>query len=81
MNTDLTVRYRQGGEVCRMPGDHGSKPLKTLLQDLSVPAWQRPALPLIYLHEELIAVTSLWTNPHYLPAANEVGVVFSMNYK
>jgi tRNA(Ile)-lysidine synthase len=80
-NTDLTVRYRQGGEVCRMPGDHGSKPLKTLLQDLSVPAWQRPALPLIYLHEELIAVTSLWTNPHYLPAANEVGVVFSVNYK
>lgn len=80
-NSSLQVRFRQGGEVCRMPGDHGSKPLKTLLQDLAVPPWQRAGLPLIYLHDELIAVSSLWTNPHYLPAADEMGVVFSVHYR
>ena len=80
-NSSLQVRFRQGGEVCRMPGDHGSKPLKTLLQDLAVPPWQRAGLPLIYLHDELIAVSSLWTNSHYLPAVDEVGVVFSVHYR
>ena len=80
-DSNLLVRYRQGGEVCRMPGEHGSKPLKTLLQDLGVPPWQRAGLPLIYLHDELIAVSSLWTNPHYLPAADEAGVIFSVHYR
>jgi tRNA(Ile)-lysidine synthase len=78
-NSHVNVRFRQGGEVCRMPGDHGNKPLKTLLQDLSVPPWQRTGLPLIYLQDELIAVSSLWTNPHYLPPADETGVVFSVH--
>ena len=79
INSHINVRFRQGGEVCRMPGDHGSKPLKTLLQDLSVPPWLRTGLPLIYLQDELIAVSSLWTNPHYLPPADETGVVFSVH--
>ncbi len=80
-DSNLKVRFRQGGEVCRMPGDHGSKPLKRLLQDLAVPPWQRAGLPLTYLHDELIAVSSLWTNPHYLPAVDEMGVVFSIHNK
>jgi len=79
--SQLQVRFRRGGEVCRMPGEHGSKPLKTLLQDLAVPPWQRAGLPLIYLHDELIAVSSLWTNPHYLPAVDEVGIVFTVYNK
>ena len=76
----LNVRFRQGGELCRMPGEHGSKPLKTLLQDLAVPPWLRAGLPLIYLHDELIAVSSLWSNPHYLPGIDEDGYVFSLHY-
>ncbi len=79
--SNLQVRYRQGGEVCSMPGEHGSKPLKTLLQDLAVPPWLRAGLPLIYLHDELLAVSSLWTNSHYLPAADEMGVIFSVHYR
>lgn len=75
----LEVRFRQGGEVCRMPGDHGSKQLKTLLQELGVPPWLRASLPLIYLRDELVAVSSLWSNAHFIAAAGEPGVVFSLH--
>ena len=75
----LTVRFRQGGEICRMPGEHGSKTLKKLLQDLAVPPWLRASLPLIYLHDELIAVSYLWSNSLYLPAVDEEGYIFSIH--
>ncbi len=74
----LRVGFRQGGEQCRMPGDHGSKPLKTLFQDISIPIWLRDVVPLVFLGEELIAVSSFWSNPHYLPAPDEDGYVFSV---
>jgi tRNA(Ile)-lysidine synthase len=77
---ELQVRFRQGGESCRMPGQHGSKALKKLLQDLAVPPWLRASLPLIYLQNDLIAVSSLWSNPHYLPAADDEGYIFSIHY-
>lgn len=76
----LMIRFRQGGEVCRMPGVHGSKSLKKLFQDLAVPPWMRGHWPLVYLHDELIAVVSLWNNPGYLPPADEEGYVFSIHH-
>lgn len=76
----LRVGFRQGGEQCRMPGDHGSKPLKTLFQDLSIPSWVRDRVPLVFLDDELLAVSSLWSNPHYLPAPDEEGYVFSVHH-
>ena len=76
----LRVGFRQGGEQCRMPGDHGSKPLKTLFQDLSIPSWMRDSVPLVFLDDELIAVSSFWSHPHYLPAPDEEGYVFSVHY-
>ncbi len=78
-NSALRVGFRQGGEQCRMPGDHGSKPLKTLFQDLSIPSWMRYSVPLVFLNDELLAVSSLWSNPHYLPAPDEEGYVFSVH--
>jgi len=77
----LQVRFRQGGEICKMPGEHGSKTLKKLLQDLAVPPWLRASLPLIYLHGELIAVSCLWSSPHYLPSVDEEGYLFSIHHR
>ncbi len=77
----LRVGFRQGGEQCRMPGDYGSKPLKTLFQDLSIPSWMRDSVPLVFLDDELVAVSSLWSNPHYLPGPDEEGYVISVQYK
>ncbi len=80
-NYPLRVGFRQGGEQCRMPGDHGNKPLKTLFQDLSIPSWMRDSVPLVFLDDELLAVSSLWSNPHYLPGPDEEGYVISVQYK
>lgn len=77
----LQVRFRQGGEVCKMSGEHGNKSLKNLLQDLAVPPWLRASLPLIYLHGELIAVSCLWSSPHYLPSVDEEGYLFSIHHR
>ena len=76
----LQVGFRQGGEQCRMPGDHGKKPLKTLFQDLSIPAWMRDSIPLVLFNDELVAVSSFWCNPHYLPDPHEEGYVISIDF-
>lgn len=55
----LTVRWRKGGERCRLPGRAGSHSLKTLLQEWGVPPWWRDRLPLLYLGDELLAVGDL----------------------
>ena len=50
----LEVRFREGGETCARGGCH--RPLKKLLQELSVPPWLRARVPLVHLDGELAAV-------------------------
>lgn len=52
------LRYRQGGESLRVPG-RGSRDLKRLLNELRVPAFVRPRLPLLFEGSELMAVANL----------------------
>jgi tRNA(Ile)-lysidine synthase len=75
----LQVGFRQGGEQCRMPGEYGKKPLKTLFQDLSIPTWMRDRIPLVFYNGELVAVSSFWCNPHYLPDPDEEGYLISVD--
>jgi tRNA(Ile)-lysidine synthase len=50
------VRARQGGERLRLPGRDHHTELKTLLQSLGVPPWQRARLPLVFAADgELLA--------------------------
>lgn len=55
----LVLRCRQGGERCRLPGRSGSRSLKVLMQEWSVPPWWRDRVPLVYLGGELVAVGDL----------------------
>jgi len=55
----LTLRWRQGGERCRLPGRSGSRSLKALLQEWHVPPWWRDRVPLLYVEDELLAVGDL----------------------
>ncbi|MEZ5504267.1 MAG: tRNA lysidine(34) synthetase TilS [Halioglobus sp.] len=55
----LALRWRRGGERCRLPGRAGSRSLKTLLQELDVPPWWRDRVPLVCLGDELLAVGDL----------------------
>ncbi len=55
---DLLLTWRDGGERCRVAG-RGSIPLKQLLQELGVPPWWRPRLPLLCRDGEVLAVGDL----------------------
>lgn len=56
----LRVRVRQGGERIRLSPTRPSQCVKTLLQALGVPPWQRPHLPFLWNADgELIAVADL----------------------
>lgn len=52
------LRYRQGGESLQLPG-RGRRDLKRLLNELRVPAFVRPRLPLLFDGDELVAVANL----------------------
>lgn len=45
---------RQGGERIRLRG--GERPLKKVMQDLSLPSWLRDRTPLLYVDDELAAI-------------------------
>lgn len=52
------LRYRRGGESLQLPG-RGRRDLKRLLNELRVPAFVRPRLPLLFDGDELMAVANL----------------------
>ncbi|MCE1114134.1 MULTISPECIES: tRNA lysidine(34) synthetase TilS [Pseudomonas] len=54
----LRITYRQGGEVLDLPG-RGRRDLKRLLNELQIPHFVRPRLPLLYQGERLLAVANL----------------------
>lgn len=56
----LTVRLRRGGERVRPAGDRHTRELRDLFQAGALPPWQRPACPLVYEGEELVAVADRW---------------------
>jgi tRNA(Ile)-lysidine synthase len=55
----VSIRFRQGGERCRLPKRSGEHSLKNLFQELSIVPWMRPRIPLIYVGEHLAAVGDL----------------------
>jgi tRNA(Ile)-lysidine synthase len=55
---DLHIAYRQGGETLDVPG-RGRRDLKRLLNELQVPHFVRPRLPLLYCGKQLLAVANL----------------------
>ena len=57
---NITVRFRQGGERCRLPGRQGTHELKKLFQEAGIPPWLRERIPLIYIGGELAAIVGEW---------------------
>ena len=52
------VRYRQGGESCRL-ANRPTKTLKKILNESRLEPWLRNRLPLLFLKEELIAIPGI----------------------
>ncbi len=67
----LTVRFRDGGERIRLPGEKYHRALKKLLQESSVLPWWRERLPLIYAQDQLVAVADLWVDHDFAARSGE----------
>lgn len=67
----LTVRYRQGGERCRLP-KRPTRPLKKILQDFAIPPWERERLPLFYHKTQLVGMGDLFVCAGYEVTEPEV---------
>lgn len=69
----LEVGFRQGGETLQPAGRAGHHALKKLFQEWSVPDWERGRVPLIYQHDELVAVAGLCVCEGFMAAPDEHG--------
>ncbi len=71
----VSVRFRAGGERCRPAKSKYRRSLKKLFQENSVPPWERGRIPLVYVGEELAAVSDLWVCHPYQAQVLEAGWV------
>ncbi len=71
----LQVGFRRGGERCRPVGRRHHHALKKLFQEHGVPPWERGRIPLIFIDNELAAVTGLWVCEPYNVVTGEPGLV------
>ena len=62
LDPPITVRLRRGGERIKPAGDAHTRELRDLFQQDMMPPWRRPACPLLYAGDELVAVADRWTS-------------------
>lgn len=70
----LTVRFRDGGERIRLPGEKHRRALKKLLQESSVLPWWRERLPLLYAGDKLVSVADLWVSHEFAAKPQEAAL-------
>jgi len=74
---DISVRYRQGGELCKLPGRTGTHELKKLFQEKGIAPWLRERAPLVYIDGELAAVASWWVCASFAGKAGEDNIALA----
>jgi tRNA(Ile)-lysidine synthase len=70
---DITVRFRQGGESCRLPARNCSHTLKNLFNQWRIPSWERNKIPLIYSGNNLVAIVGYAIAEGYQAQSQEPG--------
>tara|TARA_B100001123_G_C15322248_1_gene1028336 strand:+ start:2205 stop:3548 length:1344 start_codon:yes stop_codon:yes gene_type:complete len=73
----IFIRGRAGGERCKPQGRAKSQKLKKLFQEYRVPPWVRDRIPLVYVGDQLAAVSDLWICEEFVAKKDERGIVFS----
>jgi tRNA(Ile)-lysidine synthase len=73
----VTVRFRQGGEICQLPGRDCHHHLKNLLQTWHIPTWLRDRIPLIFVNDKLAAAVGLFIDQKFLATAEQEGYVIA----
>ena len=75
---EVTLRLRSGGESLRPHPNSATRSLKNLLQEQSVPPWQRERLPLLYCGDELVCVVGVAIHAGYQAQKDEAGLVAAL---
>ncbi len=70
----LQVRLRKGGEMFRPQANRPEKSLKSLLQEMGMPPWQRRRLPLLWHGGQLVCVPGVGIAADWQCRPGEVGV-------
>lgn len=65
LSAQVEVKFRSGGEKIALPNREGRHSLKNLYQEMGIPPWKRPNIPLVYLNGRLAAVADLWIDSEY----------------
>ncbi len=58
--SELTIKFREGGERLKPFGSKQHRSLKNLLHEAEVPPWERSRIPLLYHQDQLISVLDFW---------------------
>ena len=77
--TDITIRFRQGGEVCRLPNRDCSHSLKKLFWEWKVLPWERERIPLIFVADKLAAAPGYFIAEEFGVKPEEQGYLFSFD--
>ncbi len=75
-NEIVTVKTRIGGETCHPHYRKVSTSLKKVLQESSLPPWQREQLPLIFYNDELVCAVELFYEKSFCVTEQEEGLIF-----
>lgn len=75
--SEVSVRFRVGGERIRLACGRPRRTLKNLLRESGVAAWQREAIPLIYVEESLAWVAGIGADCDFLARPGEPGWLIS----
>lgn len=78
LGNGVMIRYRRGGEACRLPGRAHHSELKKLLQDWGVPPWQRARIPLVFVDGQLAQIVGYSLCEPFLAGEGEAAVHISV---
>lgn len=74
----VDLRWRVGGERCRLPGRSHHHKFKKLYQAYGVPNWERQRIPLLYIDNNLAALPGYWVCQPYSAQPDENAVWFDL---
>jgi len=69
-NNQISLKERVGSEKIQIKPNSPRKTLKNLYQEADIPPWERQA-PLLYIHDELIAVAGIGASYRHLVATGK----------
>jgi len=75
----VSIRFSHDNPRCLPQYRQHSRPLKKVLQELSIPPWQRKQLPFIFYDNELVAVAGHFICTQYLANKDERPYFISWN--